>query len=181
MTMTGLRPKRSESAPCRGENTNCISAHTVPKMSSMSAARTVSLPRKFSTKRGSTGMITPIASMSSSTVTKTKANAACRCDGAASGARIGPGVRSSSGFARSIGIFLFSQGQADRRARQIEGFPQAVHEIALIGIGKRVGAGAEQHEARRAAFRLRDVVELEAAAGDGRRRMGGDGGVEPAV
>jgi hypothetical protein len=47
------------------------------------AARAVSPPRKSTTSLGRTGMIMPSASMSSSTVMKTKTKAGERCAGAA--------------------------------------------------------------------------------------------------
>src|SRR6266540_1715739 len=54
--ITGLRPKRSESAPSTGEKINCISAQTVPNSPKISAARAVSPPRKPSTSFGTTVM-----------------------------------------------------------------------------------------------------------------------------
>jgi hypothetical protein len=76
--MRGLRPKRSDSMPCTGEATNCISAQAVPNRPMKSAPRTVSPPTKSTTSFGSTGMMIPIASMSSSTVMKMKMKAARR-------------------------------------------------------------------------------------------------------
>ena len=78
-------------------------------------------------------------------------------------------------------ILLLAQGQADRGAGQIEAFAQAVDEIAPVGVRDRVGAAREQHESRRAALRLGDVIEPDRPAGHRRRRMrGGDLG-EPTV
>ena len=72
------RPKRSESEPRMGEHRNCISAHAVPNMPYTLAARAVSPPMNCSTSRGSTGMMSPIASTSISTVTKMNATVARR-------------------------------------------------------------------------------------------------------
>src|SRR5947209_11357127 len=47
-------------------------------------------------------------------------------------------------------VFLLAQGYADRRAGQIEMLTHAVDQIAQIAFRDRVGARAEQHEARRA-------------------------------
>src|SRR4051812_43619083 len=99
-------------------------------------------------------MMMPSASMSSSTVMKTKMKAALRTR-AAPPVGDTPGAASAlSGFASGIGIFLLAQRQPDRRARQVEGLAQAVDEIAAVDLGHRVGAAEEQHEARRAAFWL---------------------------
>ncbi len=76
--ITGLRPKRSESAPSTGEKINCISAQTVPNSPKISAARAVSPPRKPSTSFGSTGMMIPNARTSTTTVMKMKTSAAAR-------------------------------------------------------------------------------------------------------
>ena len=77
--MTGLRPNRSDNAPITGEQKNCINAQTVPKSPYISAERTVSPPKKLLIRFGKTGMTIPIASMSRTTVTKTKVKAAV-CD-----------------------------------------------------------------------------------------------------
>lgn len=76
--MMGRRPKRSDKTPRTGENTNCISAKTVPKILNHFAAEGVSPPRKLSTSFGRTGAINPSASMSSVTVIKMKTTAALR-------------------------------------------------------------------------------------------------------
>ena len=76
MSSTGRRPKRSDSAPSTGENTNCISAQAVPKKPKISAARGVSPPSMLSISLGSTGMTMPSAMTSSSTMAKMKASAA---------------------------------------------------------------------------------------------------------
>ena len=72
------RPKLSDSAPCSGENRNCIKAHAVPNTPKIFAASCVSPPTKSTTSFGSTGMTTPIASMSNRTVAKMKMKAASR-------------------------------------------------------------------------------------------------------
>jgi hypothetical protein len=74
----GFRPKRSDSMPCIGENTNCISAQAVPNSPSTPAPRAVSPPTKSTTSFGSTGRTMPNASMSSSTVMNTNTKAALR-------------------------------------------------------------------------------------------------------
>jgi glutathione peroxidase len=79
--MIGRRPNRSDSAPSTGDARNCITAQDVPKTPITSAARAVSPPSNCSMSFGSTGMITPSASMSSITVMKMNVTAAR--DGAA--------------------------------------------------------------------------------------------------
>ena len=74
----GRRPKWSESEPSTGDAKNWIAAHTVPNTAIVVAARAVSPPRKASTSFGSTGMIIPSASMSSSTVIRMNTTAARR-------------------------------------------------------------------------------------------------------
>src|SRR5471030_24490 len=56
-------------------------------------------------------------------------------------------------------VAFLAQRQPDRRARKREALAQGIHQIALVGVGQRVGAGAEQHEARRPALGLGDVIE----------------------
>src|SRR5260370_30209202 len=70
-----------------------------------------------------------------------------------------------------IRVRLLPQRQPDRHPRQGERLAQRIDQIALVAVRHGVGAGAEQNEARRAAFRLGNVVELEPAA-----RYGGGGG-----
>ncbi len=76
--ITGRRPKRSDSAPWIGEKMNWVIANTVLSTPTHQAARAVPPPISCSTRCGSTGMMMPKASMSSSTVTKMKASAARR-------------------------------------------------------------------------------------------------------
>src|SRR5699024_7403412 len=57
-------------------------------------------------------------------------------------------------------VVLLTQRQPDRRARQVERLTQPVDEVAPVVVGHRVGACAEQHEARWPALGLRQVVEL---------------------
>ncbi len=116
--MIGRRPNRSDSAPRVGENRNWPSAQTVPNRPTISAARTVSLSRNERIRRGSTGMIMPSASMSSITVTKTKATAArrgrCR---AVAGAAAGIPAAGSIGS----GVVSMRLVYARRRANAIAG------------------------------------------------------------
>lgn len=77
----GRRPKRSESEPRMGEQKNCMSAKTVPKMPSIWAAVTALLCMKLEMRRGRTGAIMPMASMSKVTVRKMKVAAARRAGG----------------------------------------------------------------------------------------------------
>ena len=74
--MTGRRPNRSASAPCTGEKKNCMTADDVPKIPKIAAAPAMSPPWSLRINCGNTGMITPNETMSSSTVTKMKTNAA---------------------------------------------------------------------------------------------------------
>ena len=64
---------------------------------------------------------------------------------------------------------------------QIEGFAQAVDEIALIALRHVFSARANQHEGRRARFDLREIARLDALAAYGRWRMALNGLVEPFV
>src|SRR5436305_4323723 len=56
-------------------------------------------------------------------------------------------------------VVLLAQGQPDGRAGKIERVAQTVDEVAPVIVRHRVGARAEQHEARRARLGLGDVVE----------------------
>jgi len=76
--MTGRRPTRSDSTPRIGDTTNCNSAQTVANIPPMMAALANLLPSKFRMSFGKTGTMMPNASMSSSTVMKTKVSAALR-------------------------------------------------------------------------------------------------------
>ena len=98
--ITGRRPKRSDSAPWIGVHTNCTAAKQVLMTNTQCVASTKESPAMCLMSCGSTGMTTPKASTSISTVTKMKASAARRPDGAAesgTGAgeltRAGPGSR----------------------------------------------------------------------------------------
>ena len=51
----GLRPMRSDKAPIMGENRNCISAQTVPKMPKISAARGVPAAHELHDQAGQHG------------------------------------------------------------------------------------------------------------------------------
>ena len=95
--MTGRRPKRSDSAPCTGEAKNCISMKPVANSPCQTVPVAISPPVTCLSSAGSTGMTTPKASTSTSTVMKMKASAARRPGGATTGAgaskRKGPGGR----------------------------------------------------------------------------------------
>src|ERR1700690_3583571 len=78
-------------------------------------------------------------------------------------------------------VAFLAQRQPDRRARKFKTLPQRIHQIALVGVGQRVGAGAEQHEARWPALGLGDVIEAEPAPRHRRRRMRVDRVLEPAI
>src|SRR5215813_10841097 len=76
--MIGRLPNRSDKTPSHGENKNCISAKTTAKRALHFAASVISPPRKSRMSLGKTGMIKPIARMSSVTVTRMKMTAAGR-------------------------------------------------------------------------------------------------------
>src|ERR1700761_8358397 len=77
-TMIGRRPKRSDSTPNTGAQTNCMSANTVPKTPTTPAAAAMFSCMKPSTSGTNTGAITPSAMMSSATVMKMKISAPLR-------------------------------------------------------------------------------------------------------
>jgi hypothetical protein len=81
--ITGRRPKRSDSAPCTGEQKNWMAANSTPNTPTQCTARTMSLPTNCISRCGSTGMMSPNARMSIRTVTKMKTSAALRAPGAA--------------------------------------------------------------------------------------------------
>src|SRR5687767_1529107 len=107
--ITGRRPKRSDNAPSSGEKTNCMAAQIVPNRPNMRAADAVSPPRKLSTSFGSTGMTSPRASTSSTTVMRMNATAARRGRGPAAASPSddvsggGGGAASSAGGSVLIG------------------------------------------------------------------------------
>ena len=76
--ITGRRPKRSDNAPWIGAQKNWIAANMVLNTPIQYDAVEASPPTNSSTRCGSTGMITPNAITSISTVTKMKASAALR-------------------------------------------------------------------------------------------------------
>src|SRR5690606_25165634 len=90
---------------------------------------------------------------------------------------------SSAALARadSVGIVRGAKGDADRHARHVEGLTQAVDEVAHIRARHGFGPRARKHEAWRARLDLRDVFDLEAAAGDSRWRMARHHLLEPTV
>ncbi|MNT31261.1 hypothetical protein D3C72_1670890 [compost metagenome] len=75
--MTGRRPYWSDSEPITGEARNCIPAHSATKTPFSKPARAFE-PTNSSIRCGSTGMTIPMATMSSTAVTKMKAIAARR-------------------------------------------------------------------------------------------------------
>ena len=84
-------------------------------------------------------------------------------------------------LASRIGIGLLAQRQPDRHAGQVERLAQRIDQIPPVCIADGFGAGAEHDEARWPGFGLGDVIELDAAARDRGRRMGGERVFEPAV
>src|SRR6266508_178250 len=76
--MIGRLPNRSDNTPSKGEKKNCMSAKTTAKRALHFAASVISPPRKSRISLGKTGMIKPIARMSSVTVTRMKMIAAGR-------------------------------------------------------------------------------------------------------
>src|SRR6516164_11356002 len=90
-------------------------------------------------------------------------------------------ARLRSSLASRIGVRLFAQRQADRRAWQTELVAQPVDEKSLISVRHRVGTGAEDHEAGRPCLRLGDVVELETPSRYRGRRVRGQRPGEPPV
>ena len=82
--MTGRRPYWSDSEPMTGEATNCISAHSATKTPLIQPASALE-PANSSISAGRTGMMMPIATMSSTAVTRMKAMAALKRPGAMAG------------------------------------------------------------------------------------------------
>src|SRR6266508_2208335 len=76
--MIGRLPNRSDKTPSQGEQKNCSSAKTTANRALHFAASVISPPRKSRISFGKTGMIKPIAKMSSVTVTRMKMTAAGR-------------------------------------------------------------------------------------------------------
>src|SRR2546423_175753 len=70
--MIGRLPNRSDKTPSKGEKKNCISAKTTANRALHFAASVIWPPRKSRISLGSTGIIKPIARMSSVTVTRIK-------------------------------------------------------------------------------------------------------------
>ena len=162
--ITGRRPNRSDSEPCTGENRNCMSAQTEPNQPYTSAASAWLPSTKSITRRGRIGTIMPSASMSSSTVTRNKDECSlARWRDAVSVIAFSLRVPRTGWPSRAA-----SDGSAFRAGGTVA---QAVDEITLVGLRHGVGAGAENHKARRAGLGLRDVVELETPARNRRRRM----------
>src|SRR5262249_10405936 len=76
--MIGRLPNRSDKTPSKGEKKNCISAKTTANRALHFAASVIWPPRKSRISVGRTGIINPIARMSSVTVTRIKMTAAGR-------------------------------------------------------------------------------------------------------
>src|SRR5438477_9021323 len=76
--MIGRLPNRSDKTPSQGENKNCISAKTTANRAVHFAASVIWPPRKSRISLGRTGIIKPIARMSSVNVTRIKMTAAGR-------------------------------------------------------------------------------------------------------
>src|SRR5436305_942206 len=76
--MIGRLPNRSDKTPSKGEKKNCIRAKTTANRALHFAASVIWHPRKSRINLGSTGMIKPIARMSSVTVTRINMTAAGR-------------------------------------------------------------------------------------------------------
>ena len=77
------------------------------------------------------------------------------------------------GLSRLAGIRVVAlpQHQPDRHAREFEVVADGVDEVAAVGVGKCFRPRAEGDEGRRPRLRLGEVAELDAPAGDRRRRM----------
>ncbi len=80
--MIGRRPKRSDSAPCTGEEISCITAQLVPNTPKIIASWPAFTCATCWISCGITGITIPIATMSSTMVMKMKMVAARRGCGA---------------------------------------------------------------------------------------------------
>src|SRR6185437_9423250 len=107
MRMTVRRPKRSESAPWIGEQTNCISMNSVPKPLDHTAALAMLPPISSTIRCGSTGMMMPNASMSIITVTKTNRIAARRRGRSGDARSVIDGGRRAGGRSGEVGLCLY--------------------------------------------------------------------------
>src|ERR1043166_596439 len=76
--MIGRLPNRSDKTPSKGEKKNCINAKTTANRALHFAASVIWPPRKSRISLGKTGIIKPIARISSVTVTRIKMTAAGR-------------------------------------------------------------------------------------------------------
>src|ERR1700733_865313 len=88
---------------------------------------------------------------------------------------------STTALAIGKGIGFRPQGEPDRRSGQIKVLAQTVDQIATIRLRQRTGARAEQHEGRRSRLRLCHVIEPQATAAKGGRRMRRNGLRQEAV
>src|SRR3546814_12438012 len=74
-----------------------------------------------------------------------------------------------------------SDWSSDVCSSDLEGFAQAVFQVAQVGVRQFLRLGAEDREGRRAGLGLGGVLQAHRAAGARRRRMRGGHRVEPAV
>ncbi len=95
----GRRPKRSDRPPRTGENRNCIRAKTLTNTPFIRPP--MPWPAMSRISRGSTGAVTPMATMSIITVTKMKANAARRGLGPPSAGPDASGAKPAGGIGGS--------------------------------------------------------------------------------
>src|SRR5690606_30095498 len=143
--ITGLRPKRSDSAPWTGAHTNWIAANNTPNTPTHQAAFDTLPPTNCSTRCGSTGMITPKASTSTSTVTKMKASAARR-----GGTPVAESATGRSREGKRRAVYAPRAGARTRRpcgkagAKRVLA-PGLVEEAQELGAGARVVAEAAEH------------------------------------
>ena len=108
-----------------------------------------------------------------------------RAEGALSRQRCGGLLfnRGSLALVRPAGkrIVRGAQGDADRHAGHVEGFAQAVREIADIGLRHRIRPRALDDEAWRPRLGLRHIFDLQPAPGNGGRRVMRQDAFQPTV
>src|ERR1035437_2729170 len=133
--------------PMIGEQKNCISAHTVANTPNISAARAVSPCRKSCTRRGSTGMMIPIASTSSTTVMKMKVMAAWRAGaGAAGDWDIGEGRSWEWRRRRSLNSRHPRRQQLRRHGQRLDELAERVEVAQVQSLARRVRIPARPRE-----------------------------------